>query len=141
MLFRIVVGSQLSAQLSDRFGRRLTIIPGLGLISAAVFCIPFAQDGSQLTALMALWAVGGAFVSTGPTAYMLDVVDEKDRNQALGMIRACGDLGLLLGAGTLGALAHASTMQIAFFVNSAGLGITTLNVFLNAEEPKKEAIK
>lgn len=133
-----VVGSQLSAQLSDRFGRRLTIIPGLTLICGAVGSIPFVQDGSQLTALMAIWAVGGAFVSSGPTAYMLDVVDEKDRNQALGMLRACGDLGLLLGAGSLGGLAHATTMQVAFLVNSAGLGMTTLNVFLNATEPERK---
>mmetsp|Transcript_31995 Transcript_31995/g.41124 ORF Transcript_31995/g.41124 Transcript_31995/m.41124 type:complete len:437 (-) Transcript_31995:227-1537(-) len=133
-----VVGSQLSAQVSDRFGRRLTIIPGLSLITVAVGCVPLVQDGTQLTALMACWAVGSAFVSTGPTAYMLDVVAPGDRDQALAMLRACGDMGLLIGAGSLGSLAHATSMQTGFWVNSIGMAVTTLNIALNATEPKRE---
>jgi hypothetical protein len=34
---------------------------------------------------MGLWAVGGAVVSTGPTAFITDMVPEKDRAQALAM--------------------------------------------------------
>lgn len=134
-----VVGSQLSAQVSDGFGRRLTIIPGLSFITMALFGIPFVQDGSQLTALMAFWAVGGAFVSTGPTAYMLDVVEPEDKDHALAMLRACGDIGLLLGGGSLGSLAHFSSMQTGFWVNSAGLALTTLNIAVKATEPEKKA--
>jgi MFS family permease len=129
-----VVGSQVSAHLSDKFGRKTTIVPGLASIALAVSGIPYAQDGSHLTALMFLWGVGGASVSAGPTAFVADLVEEKDRAQALAMLRSCGDLGLLIGAGATGALAFSTSMETAFLANSALLAAATANVALRAEE-------
>jgi len=98
-LIRQVVGSQLSARVSDRFGRKLTIAPGLALVTAALCGLPLASDGLDLVGVMACWAAGGCLVSVGPTALVSDLSTEADRPQALGMLRSFGDMGLLLGAG------------------------------------------
>ena len=44
-----VVGSQISAHVADRFGRKSTIVPGVAMISAAVAGLPFASNGTELT--------------------------------------------------------------------------------------------
>ena len=129
-----VVGSQLSARVSDRWGRRAVIVPGLALIAVSVAGLPMASDSTELTALMALWATGGAVVSTGPTAYLADLVEESDRGQALAMLRTCGDLGLLLGAGTMGLLADFTSMPAAFAANSALLALATVNMGFRSTE-------
>lgn len=131
-----VVGSQISATVSDKLGRKRTIVPGLTLIATAVAGLPFATDGNQLTALMALWSVGGAVLSTGPTAYLSDLSSESERPQALAMIRSMGDLGLLMGAGCLGAVAHVSSMDIAFQANAAMLLAVTAAFAAVANEPR-----
>mmetsp|Transcript_5926 Transcript_5926/g.14268 ORF Transcript_5926/g.14268 Transcript_5926/m.14268 type:complete len:402 (-) Transcript_5926:769-1974(-) len=131
-----VVGSQISAQVSDKLGRKRTIVPGLALIATAVAGLPFATDGNQLTALMALWSVGGAVLSTGPTAYLSDLSSESERPQALAMIRSMGDLGLLMGAGCLGAVAHVSSMDVAFQANAALLLGVTAAFAAVANEPR-----
>jgi MFS family permease len=125
----------LAAKWSDQYGRRSTIVPGLGLIACSVCLLPEAASGAQLTLLMAVWACGGAIVSTGPTAYLADLVDEKDRASALSMLRSFGDLGLMLGAGSLGCLAHATSMEAAFWANGALLAAATANMALRGVEP------
>jgi MFS family permease len=125
----------LAAKWSDQYGRRSTIVPGLGLIACSVCLLPEAASGAQLTLLMAVWACGGAIVSTGPTAYLADLVDEKDRASALSMLRSFGDLGLMLGAGSLGCLAHATSMEAAFLANGALLAAATANLALRGVEP------
>jgi len=130
-----VFGAPLAAKLSDKHGRRSTIVPGLGLIAGSVCLLPSVDSGAQLTALMAVWACGGACVSTGPTAYLADLVPEKDRASALSMLRSFGDLGLMLGAGSLGGLAYATSMEVAFWANSALLGAATANLALHGVEP------
>jgi len=130
-----VFGAPLAAKLSDKHGRRTTIVPGLGLIACSVCLLPSVESGAQLTALMAVWACGGACVSTGPTAYLADMVPERDRASALSMLRSFGDLGLMLGAGSLGGLAYATSMEVAFWANSALLGAATANLAWRGVEP------
>ena len=135
-----VIGSQVSAAISDRFGRKVTIVPGTVMMSVAVAGLPLASNGTELTAIMALWAIGGAAVSMGPTAFITDLVPEEDRAQALSMLRSFGDLGLLIGAGSLGALADASNMELAFEVNAFFLSAVTLNMALRATEQPRPSI-
>ena len=64
-------------------------------------------------------------MSTGPTAFLADLVREEDRSQALAMLRSCGDLGFLVGAGATGVLAHTTSMEIA---NAVLLAATTADM-------------
>jgi MFS family permease len=134
-----VAGVHFSAVVSDRFGRRATMVPGLAIVSIAVGLLPLASSGPELAALMALWGCGAAVYSVGPTAFMADLGGEADRGQALAMLRVCGDGGLLLGAGSMGLLAHNSSIEVALGCCAALLAAATTSL-LWAKEPPREVL-
>ena len=108
-----IVGSQPSAWLSDKYGRKKVMLPGIALICAGVGSMALAQDIQQFYASVVLWGIGGTSLGTAPMAYVADAANDKNRTQALALFRSGGDLGFVLG----GALA--GTMSLAFGINAA----------------------
>lgn len=108
-----IVGSQPSAWLSDKYGRKKVMLPGIALISAGVASMALAQDINQFYMSVVLWGMGGTTLGTAPMAYVADVSNEKNRTQALALFRSGGDLGFVFG----GALA--GSMSLAYGINAA----------------------
>ena len=86
---------------------------------------PLAQDTPQALAVLCVWAMGGTFLGSAPTAHVTDIVAPEERTQALALMRTVGDVGLLLGASTAGVLADWSSMGAAMDANAGLLLVAT----------------
>ncbi|WP_343870863.1 MFS transporter [Tatumella terrea] len=98
----------IAGQLSDRFGRRRVLIPGL--VSALLACILFAGSGSVASLAIARLLTGiavGVMVSAGMAA-VGDFADNGRRRQAA----LLASVSMVLGAG-LGPLLAGSVAQIS----------------------------
>ena len=59
----------------------------------------------QALAVLCVWAAGGTFLGSAPTASVANLVPPASRAAALALMRTVGDLGLFAGATTVGSLA------------------------------------
>lgn len=120
-----IVGTTLSAKISDKYGRKVTLVPSTILIGIATFLMPFVSSYAHLTALVCLWGCGGALFGANTSAYIIDKTTERTRSHALVLLRSCSDLGLMLGgifAGTLNQYVSSNSpfLLAAFLVSAAG---------------------
>jgi len=128
-----VIGSQPMAWLSDKFGRKLAIAPGIAILSCAAFLFPFATTTQQLTWLAVLWGIGSTMFQSSPIAYVSDHAENHNRSQALAILRAGGDLGLMLGSGLCAGLAQTYDMHIATTFAATCLFLGGCNFVLRAK--------
>lgn len=118
-----VLCAQPSAYLQDTYGRINCLMPACALIGACMFAAPMVEDLHQFLALVGGWTLAGTMVSTAPTAYVSDIVSDKDRGQALAMLRTVGDVGMLSGAIISGRLADLWSQPEAVQINGALMAV------------------
>ena len=135
-----ICGAQFFAKMSDKLGRKKVIVPACCIIATVLQLVPHVRSIEELYYVMAVYSVGSTMLGTSPTAYISDLHSgskekEERRSQALAMMRAGGDLGLLLGSGCLGFLTHATgSFMMPMCTASALLFASGANFALNAEE-------
>jgi len=100
-----VCGSQPAAWVSDKMGRKRTILPGGLLVFSGVSLLPYATNFYEALGAMSLFAMGNSILGTSPTAFCADSATKETRSQALAFLRTGGDAGLMLGAASCGLLA------------------------------------
>ena len=91
------LASPVAGVLTDRIGRRATMLTGLGFGGLSVLAIAFASD---TYALFALCFVGGAtqqLYYPASNAAISDVVPVADRQRAYGLIYWAANFGLTIG--------------------------------------------
>lgn len=120
-----VLGSQPLAYVTDRIGKRPVITAGCGLVGSSIILLSQCTTIESVYATLGLWSVGGVFLSTAPIAYVSDLVPEKDRAQAIALLRTCGDVGLLIGASCTGALADFTSIEGAMGLSGGFLASAT----------------
>lgn len=91
-LFGMAAGQLVVGPLSDRHGRRLPLLVGLGLFAAASVGCALAADAGQLAWLRLLQALGGCAGMVVARAVVRDVCDER------GAVRMMATLMLVMGA-------------------------------------------
>jgi MFS family permease len=106
--------------LSDRVGRKPLIVTGM-LLQGAALALLVAGDGDVTIAGVAavLLGVGTALVYPTLIAAVSDVVQPRDRSQAVGVYRFWRDLGLVVGALAAGVVADAAGSGAAIAVVAA----------------------
>ena len=82
-----------------------------------------------MAGVFAVWATGSSLLSTSPLAYISDTVDEKERAQAIALLRTSGDVGFLVGASSMGALADWAGSLDTALQSSAGILLTATGWF------------
>lgn len=90
--------------LSDRIGRKPTIIAGLGIYTAMTFASALAADWPQLIAIRLLQGFGGAMIWPTSLALIADVVQPGKRGRALGFFNASAMTGIIIGPALGGAI-------------------------------------
>ncbi len=104
----------------DRFGRRRLLLAGISVFLVSATLSAFASSASQLVVLRALTGVGSALTMPAALALTFDVVGERSRRTAVGIIGSTQAVGSLLGPIVAGSL------LLAFSWGSAFLSVTPL---------------
>ena len=92
-----LVSSPLGGVLTDRAGRRVTMLLGLVLGGLSVLAIALVQDARLLAALSFTAGATGAVFFPASNAAVADVVPPEDRDRAYGLIYWAVNVGLTFG--------------------------------------------
>lgn len=57
-----ILGTKYAASISDRFGRKRTLVPGSLLIGFSTILFPFSPEFYSLCSLVGIWGLGSALI-------------------------------------------------------------------------------
>jgi predicted MFS family arabinose efflux permease len=111
-----------SGWISDRMGRRLPVIIGLGLGAFGALLCSLATSIGVLILGRSLWGIGAALYFTNNLAFVIDLVQPGLRGRALGTMHSVEMLGSLLGQPLGAVLAEFIGFTAVFAVASLCIG-------------------
>jgi EmrB/QacA subfamily drug resistance transporter len=114
----------------DRFGRKLTLLAGVGIFAASSAVAAAATSGGMLIAARAAMGVGAAFAMPGTLSTITSVFPPEGRAKAVGIWAGFagtgGTIGMLLSGGLLEEFWWGST----FVANAVIAGLTFVLILL-----------
>jgi MFS family permease len=111
-----------SGWISDRMGRRLPVIIGLGLGALGALLCSLATSIGLLILGRSLWGIGAALYFTNNLAFVIDLVQPGLRGRALGTMHSVEMMGSLLGQPVGAVLAEFIGFTAVFAVASLCIG-------------------
>ena len=120
--------------LSDRFGRKPVMVPGIFLAGIGLFLFTIAGDVPMMFVAAVIMGIGTGIAGPAPAAYIADLAPPGQTSLAMGFYRTFGDLGFIIGPIALGFIAETSGMAAALNINVVLLvGIGILLAFVAKE--------
>ena len=110
--------SPLAGEWSDRYGRKIIIVSGIGMFSVSQWMFGFADDLWMLYLSRLIGGIGIAFTAPAITAYVADITTEEKRGKGLGWVGAAMSFGIVIGPGVGGFLAEYG-LHFPFYIASA----------------------
>ena len=110
----------LSGRISDKFGRSAVIIPGLTLVSVAMFMLSGAFTFSMFFGAAFFHGVGYGLIYPGINSLVVDRVQANERGSAIGTLQQAWDIGASGGNFIVGPIIGALGIGSAFVVVGAG---------------------
>jgi MFS family permease len=107
-------------RLVDRFGERIILAGGIGIVAVSTGLAGLAQSYPQLLVLRGIGGVGSAMFTISATALLLRVVDAAHRGRATGLFQSGFLIGIVIGPAFGGFLTDAS-IRLPFFVYAVTL--------------------
>lgn len=116
--FTAAVSRPFSGKLADLVGRRPVMIFGAlaAAISSAIY--PLISGLVAFFLLRLIHGLSTGFKPTGTTAYLADIVGDKNRGEALGMLGMAGSMGMAAGPAVGSAIALNYGIDAMFFISS-----------------------
>jgi MFS family permease len=111
-----------SGWISDKMGRRLPVIIGLGLGALGALLCSLATSIGVLILGRSLWGIGAALYFTNNLAFVIDLVQPGLRGRALGTMHSVEMLGSLLGQPVGALLAEFIGFTAVFAIASLCIG-------------------
>ncbi len=132
-----LVARPISGWVTDRYGRRWSILGGTAFCVVASCIYPFAGILSIFFAARAVHGFFTGFAPTGFTAYTTDIVPTERRGEALGWQGMFGNIGASLG------FAFGSSMALLIGSNGvywlgAGMGVAAFVLFYTLPETRPD---
>lgn len=120
---------------SDRFGRKKTIVPGLLVFSVALTVLGFSPTLPLYVLGMVLYGLGQGIEGPTPVAYVADVSPPARQAVAQGTARSLGDAALLIGPPLMGYFADVVSAKAALVSNGVMMAVLGILFLLFAREP------
>lgn len=109
----------------DTVGRRPAIVASFAVSALIIIAVPYAPNVWVLTALLCVYGVCSAFMSTAPGAVVGDVAGHRT-GRPVAVFSMVADLGAIVGPLVAGALADSVSYGLAFAVGAAFLLLAAL---------------
>jgi MFS family permease len=119
-VFAPVVG-----RLTDRWGHRLVLLAGVGIVAVSSLAVGFAQSYAQMIVLRGLGGIGSAMFTVSSMTILLGSVGPERRGRASAFYQGAFLIGVTAGPG-LGGLFGAISLRAPFFFYAATLGCAAL---------------
>ena len=118
-----------AGSISDRYGRKKTIVPGLLIVAVALIVLGVSPNVIFYVIGMALYGFGNGIEGPTPVAYVADISPRARQGIAQGAARSIGDLAILTAPPAMGLAADlfgATSALVANGVVVAALGAVFL---------------
>lgn len=115
--------------LSDKIGRKLPSIVGLGFLSIGLCLMPMSRTFESLIVVGILWGLGIGSLFPSISALITDNTEKEERGTATGMFHALITSGVAVGAPVMGLVATWVNVSIAIPLTSLAT-ITSIVVIL-----------
>jgi EmrB/QacA subfamily drug resistance transporter len=103
--------------LSDRYGRRLSLILGMAMFGGASMAASLATEAWQLIGMRALMGLGGAMLMPSTLSILVGVFEEDERRKAFAAWSAASVFGLVVGPLAGGFLLESYHWGTIFWIN------------------------
>jgi len=107
-----------AGKLSDINGRRYSAVIGTSFLTLFILALALTTEPWMFLAASVIVGFGGAFLSTTPSAIVVDVLEGKG-GQVIGLFQMAGDAGAMVAPLILGAIADGYGYRPAFLVSAA----------------------
>lgn len=124
--------------LSDRFGRKVVIVPAFVVMAAGVVLFALGDSYALFLGASAIYGVGRGIGGAAPMAFASDISREGSHGVASGLYRTFCDAGLMIGPVVLGFVADSAGYAWALYSNAALILLITLLFGIMAREPARE---
>jgi len=123
-----------AGSISDRYGRKKTIVPGLLIVSAALLILGTSSLLILFVMGMALYGLGNGIEGPTPVAYVADISPRGHQGIAQGAARSIGDLAILMAPPAMGLAAEMYGATTALVANGVAVGILGTIFLIFAKE-------
>ncbi|MFC7232998.1 MFS transporter [Saliphagus sp. GCM10025308] len=133
-----LLGEVPTGYVSDRFGRRPSLLIGSVLITTTLIAIGFANSFRELLVLFVTWSMGYNFRSGSEDAWLYDSLTDLDRSDHFPHVRGRGEaLALAIGAGASVIGGYVGGIDLAYpFFLAAGVMAVGVGVVYTMPEPR-----
>jgi MFS family permease len=121
---------------SDRFGRKPAMVPGMAVTAVGLVLFAYAGSVPVIFAAGVLMGLGQGISGPSPAAYVADLAPPGRISASMGVYRTFGDAGLIIGPWGLGLIADRVSLPAGLLTNAALAGAAALGVAVIAKEPK-----
>ncbi|MCA1833637.1 MAG: MFS transporter [Actinomycetota bacterium] len=103
-----------AGSVSDRRGRKFTLVPALGASAVTLVLLGFVQNTWQFMVLMIVLGVASAYSRPGSTSIVADVTTQEQRAMGVSGYRTSADIGALASPVIAGVIAQTYGFRAAF---------------------------
>ncbi|MEM2905295.1 MAG: MFS transporter [Candidatus Bathyarchaeia archaeon] len=129
-----------SGWMSDRFGRKPTLVLSVALASFPPLLYTFVADWRQLIPWAVIYAVSFAIFIPARMVYIAESTDSGGRVRMYGYMNLAWPLGSLVGPAVAGALAEVGGFHYPFYFAAAVSSLTLLPAMLLAERRRPRTL-
>ena len=123
-----------SGYLSDRFGRKIPILPAIILMTLGIAAFIWAGNLWQLMLSGVLLGMGEGLGSPAGTVFFADIAPPGLEGVTIGLLRTFGGIGTVMGALVLGAIADVTSFSWSLWIDAAVLAASGIGLLIFVRE-------